>query len=372
MNINFIVYHDIKTEYRTQRILSVLKKIGDVKFISYSDPSELGHNNYLITGKGKRKYFSFLFETITYLIKNKKKDSIIVLHDNYCAPLLFFCKKFIKPYKIIYDSSEFFTYKNKQKSGNFLFRCVDDLLIICEKLFLKKADIVIAANKERAMLMKQYFQLNRMPLIFENIHRINDKINYKECDTKYSHLFEIKKFTLVYPGGILRDRLTKELAVAVTNLGEEYRLLIAGNVDWSYYNEIIKETNKNKNIVYVGFVSRAELKYLFFRGNVGVSFFDMDIPNNRFCASGKIYECLFCGNPILTSINPPLNRLCKNHQIGLSIDKQQIEKGILELKNHYNDFRRNVLEYIKSVEPEMMEEELAKKLKQFIYKKDSK
>ena len=54
MNINFIVYHDIKTEYRTQRILSVLKKIGDVKFISYSDPSELGHNNYLITGKGKR------------------------------------------------------------------------------------------------------------------------------------------------------------------------------------------------------------------------------------------------------------------------------------------------------------------------------
>ncbi len=363
MKIAFAVYHDIKTECRTQRILSVLKKIGEVTFLSYSDPTDCGHTDFVLTGKGKKKYGAFLWETACYLRKNRKQIDVVVLHDNYCALLLWFVKIFVKPKKVVYDSSEFYLYEKENNGRRQLAKLVANLLVFFETHLLKKADIVIAANKERATLMKKYFKLSEMPMVFGNIHKINDPVNEVECLEKYGAAFADDKFTVIYAGGVLRDRLTKELAQAVTDLGDEYRLLVAGLLDEEYYQEIRAAIQNNPNVQYIGFVSRAELRYLFEHGDVGVSFFAMEPPNNRFCASGKIYECLFCGTPILTSQNPPLKRLCKQHGVGVSVTPDKIKDGIRELKENKENYRARVAEYIKNIDPADMEIQFANELK---------
>ena len=56
------------------------------------------------------------------------------------------------------------------------------IMQVFENRNLKYADIVISANMERSKIMKEYFKLKSLPIVFDNIHKINDKYDIEECD----------------------------------------------------------------------------------------------------------------------------------------------------------------------------------------------
>lgn len=235
-----------------------------------------------------------------------------------------------------------------------------------KKKYLKFADVVIAANIERAKIMKEYFQLNEMPIIFDNIHKIDDEYDTFECNKKYNYLFNDDAFYIVYAGGISKKRMTFELIEAVGSLGNDYRLIILGNVspkDKNEYDLMIKR-NKFSNISYLGFLPRNEWRYILSRSHISVSAFAQDTVNNINCASGKLYESLFEGKPILTSTNPPLKRLCNDYKIGVSTDN--FLEGILELEKNYDEYCKNVETYISTLNYEERIDALAERLKEKI------
>ena len=161
--------------------------------------------------------------------------------------------------------------------------------------------------------------------------------------------------------------MTYELADAVGQLGDRFGLIVIGRAreeEKIYFRNYIKKRGYN-NISYLGFVSRAEFRYLLNRSHVSVSAFSQDTINNKFCASGKVYESLFEGKPIMTTENPPLKRLCEEHGVGVSTSN--FIQGLQELKSNYEEYCQNVQKYISEIDYysriRKLTEELSKAIK---------
>ena len=358
MKVMFIVYHDIRTSARTQEILECAKRMGkETIFVSYSVPFEADRVRTILTGGGQRRYFNFTWKAIR-AIKQENPD-VVILHDNYTATILRWLVKNRKDIFVIYDSSELYIDGRPSSFKELIARHMRYF----ERKYLKHADVVIAANSERAEIMKEYFQLPENPIVFDNMHRIDDPFDAASLDKQYGHLFSQDKFNILYAGGVATARLTFKLVEHVGRLGNGYRLIICGGATDESKRKLeqIIEANGFSNIHYIGFVSRSELRYFLNRAHISVSAFSQDRINNIYCASGKLYESLFEGTPVLTSENPPLKRLCK--ETGVGVSDNDFQRGILELQRHYDRYCRNVEAYIKTIDYDRRIEVLAEQLK---------
>ena len=362
MKIMFIVYHDIPTEARSQEILECAKRLGeDVVLVSYSTPENKDGVRCIVTGRGQRRYFPFIYSAIRAIIR--ENPNVVFLHDNYSAAVLWWLQKYRKDITVIYDSSELYI--------DGLPRSVKEWVALhmryLEERYLKCADVVIAANQERARIMKDYFQLREMPIVFDNIHRIDDVFDEEALDEKYGHIFLEGEFFVLYAGGVSEKRLTFELVNAAGGLGDKFQLVICGSASKQDLHRLDDTMGEKgwSNVHYLGFVSRGELRYLLRKSHINVSAFTQHSLNSIFCASGKLYEGLFEGKPVLVSSNPPLKRLCEETGVGISTD--DFRHGILELYRNYDWYRNNVESFLSTIDYEKRLDDLVLKLKDRIF-----
>lgn len=357
MKSMFIVYHDLKTEARSQEILEVSKLIGETTLVSFSKPNNSSGFKFIETGKGKRNYFKFLWGSLR-AIWNERPD-VLILHDNYTSVLLMISRIISKKIFIVYDSSELYI---DRKNTSWKLKLASHMNYF-EKKFIKNANIVIAANIERANIMYDYFKLRKKPIIFDNIHMISENYDQFICETKYSNYLVDDVFNIVYGGGIAKHRFTYELAEAVGRLGSKYQLIVVGsatNIEVQRFEKFLSE-KKFTNVAYLGFLPRDEWRFLLSNSKLSISAFTQDNLNNKYCASGKLYESLFEGTPILTSENPPLKRICEEYKVGISTS--DFYNGILEIGGNYEYYCENVKSFIKTLDYGSRIEQLAMKIK---------
>lgn len=363
MKILVNIYHDINTEARTQDLVKIMCRIGTTEFLSYSNNSIISEASSKVICRGERNYFKFVIESFRYI--KKCKPDVLVLHDYYSAIILGLIQKFYgknKPF-IIYDSSEIYY----DKKGKTLKGKIAQKMQYFENKYIGCADLIIAANEERAVLMQALFSLPNKPFVLDNIHKIEDEYDRNECDAKYSECFKEKEFIVFYAGGISKERRTFELAEAIADLDEDVRLIIVGaarNETITEFNSFLDKLKVKDRVSYLGFISRREMKYLLQRSCISVSMFEQNCLNNTFCASGKVYESLFEGIPILTSTNPPLKNLCNVYGVGVSTDDLKI--GIQELRSNYNVYKRNTINYINNLDYDNRIENYADKIRKLI------
>ena len=340
MKVLFIVYHDLKTEARSAEILECMKMFGPTTLVSYAPAHDDPVVTMISNPAGKKGYWAFLRNALRAI--RQLKPDLVMLHDNYTAPLLpFIDKKSV----VLFDSSELrlLTEKNRNKSLNGK---IGRLLLWAEKKFIHRAQVVIAANEERAEIMNHYYPLREMPVIFDNMHKIETSYNLAECEQKFGHYFEQQKFTVLYAGGISEQRMTYSMVEQIGLLGPEFQFIILGQTtptDLKRFHQLI-ESKGITNTHYLGFITREQLKYLMEKSSVTVSAFAMDTVNNINCASGKAYEGLFLGKPLLAGVNPPLKHLCERYGVGVST--ADYGKGCIELRDHYATYTENVRQYL--------------------------
>ncbi len=347
MEILFIVYHDLKTEARSMEMLKLLKMYGHVTLVSYCDTYPEPDVDVIYNPNQKKSYFHFI-KNAAKAIK-RIKPQMIMIHDNYPMILVPLIKSIIPKCVIIHDSSELRILSEKQKNASLKARLARFTLYI-EKLYAKKADITIAANMERAKIMKDYLGLKEVPLVFDNIHKIEVEYDKEECERKFSKFLKTGVFRILYAGGVDIKRQTYKIAREIGLLGNDYQLIIVGSEEINGRKKLY-ELIKNEritNVEYLGFISREELKFLIEYSDVTISTFEMDTVNNINCASGKVYEGLFLGKPLLAGINPPLKYLCDNHGIGVSTT--DFGKGCLLLKENYSFYQENVKKFIEQIQ----------------------
>ena len=324
---------------RLRELIKVASKLGDVKYITRvkNDDSTSVENHIKVKGDN---YFHFISKVVFEGFRYKDMDILFVDNRKAIIPALFL-KLFFKPRTIILDVRELYLFKEVShltgKIGCFF-----------ESFMIKKANVVICANEWRSKIMKDYYKLDKPPIVFENIRKIKDadQIKRTEIITKYNHIFNKRTCKIISTSGYSVSRTNDKLVKSMAQLGDEYDLLLVGGGSKEDLEVIMKiiENNNLRNVHLIDMVSEEELSYLINNSHIGVVNYHQNDMNNLYCASGKIYEFLFAGIPVITTENIPLMDIVKKNMVGES-DNNYIT-GIRQISSEYSKYKSSVEKYI--------------------------
>lgn len=364
MKILLISNSIIEYDGRLRELVKIAKGIGDTYYISRALPSSENEKfHYVFSSSGLFSYIKFVRYCLRVARNINNNDPIdVIFADNRKAifPAILI-RNIMKIKHAIYDSRELYLLKESKSISNFV-GC------LLERLFINKFDVVVCANSQRSKIMKDLFDLKSVPLVYENIRKLNfstEIINMQVYEQKYKEIFTDGSFVIIATDGFSKARGTDKLIEAIKKLGKKYSLVLAGKITEQDKNKLNEISERYKNIYIVGLLSEQELKYVLNKCNIGFVSYPMDTYNNIYCASGKVYEFLFEGLPVLTSKNPPLLELCEKYKVGISTE--DFLSAILEISVNYDFYKNNVFDMQKTVSVEYNNNILLKQLKNSLY-----
>ena len=103
----------------------------------------------------------------------------------------------------------------------------------------------------------------------------------------------------------------------------------------------------NRKATIPGLLTHTELKYLISQSHIGIVNYGQTDTNSKYCASGKLYEFLYEGIPVVTTSNSPLKRICDEEKIGVVDDR--FADGINEVLRNYEFYKERVKAYTERV-----------------------
>ena len=334
MNILLISYGNYEFDGRLRELYKIACALGDVCFISRGD-KKVCDSHYLLNVP----YLEFVKKAVQIGKKFPKIDVLFLDNRKSIIPGLKL-KKIYKSSRIILDCRELYLSK-------YVKHLAGKIGCIFEKRGIKKADLVICANQERADFMQEYYKLKNKPFVYENLRTLEyssheNEILSKEKFEKYNVPNEIR---LISTAGCDISRLTDSLVSCLPKIGFKCRLFLVGGGNDKDKKQIerICESNNISNVEIMGMLNQNDLKTLIGYCHIGIVSYHQNDLNNKFCASGKIYEFLYEGLPVVTTTNPPLVNFCKKHKIGESDDC--FVNAIEMVAANYSFYKENVLKY---------------------------
>ena len=201
MNILIVSWRDYETDGRLIELVNSFSQVGEVYLIS-TDKKQQIKNHICIDNSS---FYSFVADAVKNGKKLKDIDVIVSDDRRPIIPCRIIKKKAKIP-KLVIDCRETYFFEDvKHASGKF--GC------LVEASAIKKADVVIAANLERAQLMQKRYSLDKTPLVFENIRSLEFSADYNEntIKEKYSHLLDSNEHVVLATSGCDADRITDVL-----------------------------------------------------------------------------------------------------------------------------------------------------------------
>lgn len=347
MNVLFISNGNYDYDGRMRELMKVAKTLGSTTAITCGNQRSIGSpDHYIFTIKGKFSYIAFILYSVKIARMLKTIDILFV--DNRKALIPGFLIKSLKhPRYIIQDMRELYVMSETKhvpgKIGCFI-----------EQSFLAIADIVIVANSYRAKFVFENYNLKQKPFTYENIRklRFSTDVSMVALESQFFDKFSNKTVKVVSTSGCAVDRTNDILVKAMEKLGDSFELFLVGSgtaKDYQIINTIIRDKSL-KNVHLLGQLNENELKFVIGKCDIGVVNYHMKDTNNLYCASGKIYEYLFEGLPVVTTENPPLKDICMKNQIGRA-DNTYVS-AIQEIASNYESYKASVYNYIKTINDE--------------------
>lgn len=357
MKILLISYDYFKYDGRLRELIKVAKELGEVTYITRgSDGEEPQESRHIVYPD--RGYSNFIMFVCQQMQSIGRQDMIFIDNRKGIIPG-YLAKRLTGARYVVQDCREL--YDRKSAAG-----IPGKLGCVVEKIFTKHSDVVIAANAFRARIMVKMFGLKKEPLNYENIRRLvyTDEEKRQQVDTECGAFFAEKKFRIVSTAGCDMSRTTGKMVEAMKGLGEDYELLLIGESD-EEDELIVRKTIQSLGLTNVKIFPRMDqdhLKYFIENSQVGMVTYHQRDLNNKYCASGKIFEFLFEGKPVVTSTNPPLKEFCEKYKIGQASD--DYEQAIRMIAGNYERWQNSVQRFIGRVQVEQNNHKLAERIRE--------
>jgi len=357
MKILLISYGDLEYDGRLRSLLSVFNKIGTV--YSFTRGKRKQSKNSIICNKS---YIKFIRDSIRCSKKLSNIDILVLDNRKATVPGLII-KKILKPRFVIQDCRELYLIREvKQLSSK--------IGCIFERIMTKKADVVICANNERAEIMKREYHLDRTPLTYENLRKLeySPSEDMQLIEKKFSQYIRKDEIRIISSSGCSFERTNNVLVGNLSKIFKKCRLFLVGDSNPREEAAIkkIAEQNTHGEVTILGKLNQSELKYLISQCHLGIVNYGQYDTNNMYCASGKLYEFIYEGIPVVATTNPPLRRICDTYNVGVCDDEYY--NGINTVLDDYDNYLTAVKKYTDDYTVEMNDEKLIKDINEIIYR----
>lgn len=353
--IVIISFGDSEYDGRLRALMDVFSSFGDVYGLSRGR-TKLFDNHEIFKGT----YLRFIWYAVRKIRNLMPIDMLVLDNRKACVPGLLI-KLIYNPFTIV-DCREL--YLLKEVSG-----VVSKIGCIFEKITAQKSDVVICANSERAEIMKQEYTLDRRPIVYENLRMLHyDSENERlKAEKRLKHYVQNDdEVRIVSSSGCAISRLNDVLVKNLPKVNHRCRLFLVGDntrEDEGRIKELVSN-NSLLNVEIVGRLKQSELKYLIEHSHIGIVNYNQKDTNNKYCASGKVYEFLYEGIPVVTTTNPPLSNLCNNNNVGIADD--EFYNGINRIIESYDVYKEAVKVFIGKNTIEENDARFIRELKEYI------
>ncbi len=325
------VYENLNYDSRVKRAVRALHRYQKMLVISSGGKRIEDWYQNIVLKKKFSGLFSYIHNLFSFFLNvNNKKCGIFYANDYYSAiPALYMC--ITKKCKcLVYDAHELFL-----PSECRLFSPLK-IFLFFERFVVRKADLVICAQEQRATAMKELYRLRKEPTVIHNFSKL--KIANKALSDEYQEFFKIDKTTVVYVGYLSKDRKINELIDAVADQKDRFKLvLICANVELEKLR--IDIDRQGFDILYINGLPHDELGDVLKKCDIGYIAYSNDTLNNRYCSPNKIYEYMSAGLAILANKNEGLEHLLDRFNVGVSTD--DYAHGLQCLAQNIEIFKRN-------------------------------
>ena len=311
MKVLLISYGDFDYDGRLRELYKVAAGLGELYAITRGAKAESGNHKLCNSG-----YASFIREACRYGKAIGDVDVLFLDNRKAIIPGMLL-KNALKPKCVIQDCRELYISKD-------VGHLAGKLGCLMEKFGVPRSDIIISANKERAEIMVDMFGLKEEPLVYENLRQLeySSDAAKQAAAEKFAPLMREGETRILSSSGCSISRTNDVLVKNLSRVEGKCRLFLAGSSTQEEIDAIqaIVTEESLDNVEILGRLNQDELKYLINNCHIGIVNYHQKDTNNKYCASGKIYEFAYEGIPVVTTTNPPLKNLCDATGIGESDD----------------------------------------------------
>jgi len=342
-NVLFLSYSDMRFDGRTRELYKVANGIGKTYSVVKFFESE-NKDNISLYHQNNASIFGFIKQAKAMAASMKQFDILFVDNRIACIPALILKRKY-RNMIVIQDARELYI-SAEQKRLKSKIGCW------FETKMLKKADVIICANEYRSKIMKKIYSLVEKPVVYENLRQLEYKNpdGLSKYQQKFSKILKEDSVKIISTSGWSVSRTNDKLIESISAIPYHIEVLLVGGGSQDDRNTIENIVSKNKlkdSVHFIDKVEEDELKYLISQCKIGIVNYGQFDTNNKYCASGKIYEFLFEGIPVVTTSNPPLEDFCNKHGIGEA--SENYAAGIKKVLDDYGTYKNKVSLFIKKV-----------------------
>lgn len=348
------VYGPIQSDARVIRAAKSLNESNfEISIISLNSDERFSSSCFSnVFLKSKRKYISLFYFWIKVIrIAIKDKADLLYLHDYY-MPFAGKIYKILTGKKWIYDAHELIIV-NKAEKSSLRMR----FFAYLERISIQSASLVIAANNERLMIMKNKYNL-------KNSIAIQNISDYKLPNS--SDISQKKDSIIVYQGAIISSRHIDFYLRSHKLLPKEYILLLIGDGDSREKLETTsKELGLSERVIFTGKVTQSELYNYSRKAKIGIITYPLEGLNNYYCAPNKIFEYAALKIPMIGTSQPFLRNMFEKYHIGEIVEWDDTEsylKAVNKIVSNYDSYLAKMDDFLKENSWEKESEKLQKSL----------
>ena len=187
---------------------------------------------------------------------------------------------------------------------------------------MARAALIIAANKQRAEIMRDHYRLSATPLAIHNI--APPPLSTPGTDAALDSFPALRRSSselvrLVFQGFLSADRGVVASVEALEQLPAEFELVLVGGgppADIAAIHDAVAKHGLGERVVFLGRVPRERLHDILATCDIGIVYYHTRKLNHLYCASNKIYEYAQAGLPMVLTCQPPLRPLSEIYGVG--------------------------------------------------------
>lgn len=352
-----LLYGTLEYDGRAQRMAEILRGVGDVTVADVA-PLEIEKIEQAVDirrihirlprksdGKTRKLYRHIYFWWAALHFALKIRPSVVVAEDFFVSFPGWLSAKSCGA-RLVYDAYELIIPDpslEMSKRDLFWYRL--------ERWTVHRADLVIAANEDRAQLMAEHYGLKKAPVVMRNIPVSKDL--GPGTDDILERFPALARQTpedvlVLYQGDVSLERGIGRFVEAMKHLPPRFRLVVVGDgPDLNRLKEEAKSIEQYGRFISLGRVPHRLLPAITRLADVGIVTYPFKGLNNIYCSPNKIFEYAQADLPVVATNQPPLRKWVEGYGIGELVGEDDDPEMIARLIQKVAENRSNYGEALK-------------------------